>query len=344
MPVSTTPGTVWGTWINLQGSIDAEPAPVRNADNRVQVFVQGGSNTLWTIWEQRDRTWSSWLQIAGAAIAGVPNAVLGKDGKIRVFYRNTSGDIEVVTQAAPNGGFGAPTRIVTNAGGDPAAALNADGRIQIFFRGTDNALWYVRNPGLYYEQYTAPVSLGGAIYATPSPILDGSGRIVVAVQGGSNSLWTIQQSSPNGVDAWQAYAQQTTGVTTRQSVVLDAAARVQILYRGSDAAAWRVGQAGDYNSFNAPASLGGAIIDRPTAALGLDGRVNVFVKGTDNALWVAVQNAENEAAYADFQSLGGVIGSANVSPAIANQEALLYVFTQGSGTAQNLWLQRQTWV
>lgn len=83
---------------------------------------------------------------------------------------------------------------------------------------------------------------------------------------------------------------------------------------------------------------------RPTAALGLDGRINVFVKGTDNALWVAVQAAENEDSYADFQSLAGVIGPANVSPANVNQEALLYVFTQGAGTAKALWLQRQTWV
>lgn len=343
MPVSTTPGTNWGTWINLQGTIVAEPAPVLNADNRVQVFVQGGSNTLWMIWEQRDRTWSSWAQVSGASIAGVPSAVRGKDGKIRVFYRTPSGNIEVVTQSAPNGGFGAPVSIVTSVGGDPAAALNADGRIQVFFRGTDDALWYVRNQGLLYEQYTGPVSLGGAIYATPSPILDGSGRIVVAVLGGSNSLYTIQQQNPNGVDAWQPFTQQTTGVTTRPSVVLDAAARVQILYRGSDAAAWRVGQNDAYASFNTSVSLGGAIIDRPTAALGLDGRVNVFVKGTDNALWVAVQVAENDNSYTDFQSLGGVIGPANVSPAIANQEALLYVFTQGSGTAQSLWLQRQTW-
>ncbi|MEU0037692.1 hypothetical protein [Streptomyces sp. NPDC006333] len=345
MPVSTAPGTTWGTWINLEGGIFAEPAPVLNADNRVQVFVLGGSNTLWSRWEQRDagRTWAPWYQHPGVAITGVPSPVRGKDGKIRVFYRSSAGHLEVITQNTPNTGFGAPQQIVTNIGGDPAAALNADGRIQVFFRGTDGALWYTRNQGLLYEAYTSPVSLGGSIYATPSPILDGSGRIVVAVKGGSDTLYTIQQKTPNGLDNWKPYNQETTGVTTRSSVVLDAAARVQILYRGSNGSAWRVSQNDDYETFQTSASLGGQIINRPTAALGLDGRVNVFAKGTDKALWVAVQAAENDTTYQDFQSLDGVIGDVDVSPAIANQEALLYVFTQGSGTARNLWLQRETW-
>ncbi|WP_435972321.1 hypothetical protein [Streptomyces sp. Qhu_M48] len=277
------------------------------------------------------------------AIVGAPSPVRGKDGKIRVFYRTPAGHLEVITQTSPNGTFGTPQQLVTNVGGEPAAALNADGRIQVFFRGTDGSLWYVRNQGLYYEAYTNPVSLGGTIYATPSPVLDGSGRIVVAVRGGSDTLYTIQQRTPNGLDNWKPFQQETTGVTSRPSVVLDAAARVQVLYRGSDGAAWRVGQHDDHEGFHTSVSLNGQIIDRPTAALGLDGRINVFVKGTDKALWVSVQAAENDNAYQDFQSLGGVIGDAHVSPAIANHEALLYVFTQGSGTARELWTHRQTW-
>ncbi|MFV8127042.1 hypothetical protein [Streptomyces syringium] len=343
MPVSTAPGTKWGNWTNLEGGIFAEPSAALNSDNRVQAFVQGGANALWTIWETRDRGWSPWKKIEGSRIEGAPHALRGRDGKIRVFYRTPDQHLEVVTQTAVNAHFGAPQRIVTNIGGDPAAALNGDGRIQIFFRGTDGALWYTRNQGLAYEAYTAPTSLGGGIHATPSPVLDGSGRIVVAVKGGNDTLYTIQQKASNAADAWDAFQQQTTGVTTRPSAVVDAASRVQIFYRGSDGSAWRVGQSDDYDAWQTSASLKGQIIERPTACLGQDGRVNVLVKGTDKKLWVTVQTAENAAAYEAFQTLEGVIGDVHVSPVIMNRVGLLYVFTQGSGTARNLWLQRQNW-
>ncbi|GAA3353652.1 hypothetical protein GCM10017744_007960 [Streptomyces antimycoticus] len=136
-------------------------------------------------------------------------------------------------------------------------------------------------------------------------------------------------------------------MTSRPSVCLDAAGRVQIFYRGSDGTVRRVGQSDDYATFGAPVSLGAQIVWRPTCALAQDGRVNVFIKATDNALWVAVQTTENGTTYSGFQSLGGVIGSAGVGGVgvpILNEENLLYVFIQGSGTARDLWLQRQTFV
>ncbi|AEH07887.1 MULTISPECIES: hypothetical protein [Protofrankia] len=344
MAISTTPGTNWGTWINLEGSFVDVPSAVLNADNRVSVFVQGGSNTLWSRYEQRDRAWAGWMQHPGSRVAGAPNAIRGKDGKIRVFYRTPDNHIEVITQNAINGGFGAPVDLISNVGGDPAAALNADGRIQVFFRGSDDALWYIHNQGLLYEQYTPPASLGGAIYATPSPALDGSGRIVVAVKGGSDTLYTIQQKSWNSADAWEAFSSETTGVTSRPTVTLDASAHVQIFYRGSDGAAWRVGQRSDYDSFETSVSLRGQILGEPTAFLGQDGRVHAFVKGAnEKALWVAVQQTENQPTYFDFQNLGGVIGDVHPQAVIANSENLLYVFVQGSGTPKSLWLLRQVW-
>ncbi len=343
MPVSTAPGTKWGNWTNLQGSVHGEPSAALNSDNRVQAFVQGGGNSLWTIWETRDRGWSSWLRHEGARIAGAPSAIRGRDGRIRVFYRTPDGHLEVVTQGVVNGGFAPPQRIVTNIGGDPAAALNSDGRLQIFFRGTDGALWYTRNQALSYESYTAPASLGGAIFATPSPVLDGSGRIVVAVRGADDTLHTIQQKASNAADAWDAFQRQTTGVTSRPSAITDAASRAHIFYRGSDGSAWRVGQSDDYDNWQRSASLKGQITDRPTACLGQDGRITVLAKGADRTLLVTVQTSANGAAYEEFRSLDGEIGDVHVSPVIMNRVGLLYVFTQGSGPERNLWLQRQNW-
>ncbi|NEC86383.1 hypothetical protein [Streptomyces sp. SID12501] len=343
MVVSTTPGADWGTWINLEGDIYAEPAPVLNADNRVWVFVRGGGDTLWSRGELRDRTWSQWIHHQGSRIAGVPSAIRGRDGKVRVFYRTPGNGIEVITQSVINGGFSAPQSLVSTAGGDPVAVLNADGRIQVFFRGSDGALWYVRNQDLKYETYGTLTSLGGAIFASPSPVLDGTGRVVVAVKGASDTLYTIQQNASNSTDSWEPWQSNTGGVTSKPTALLDAAGRVQIFYRGSDQAAWWIGQSNDYENFNTPAKINSGVIDRPTAALGQDGRVNVTVKGTDNALWVDVENEENATAYGAFQSLGGAIGAVDVSPVIANSEGLLYVFTQGSGDAKDLWLQRQNW-
>ncbi|MFJ8143346.1 hypothetical protein [Streptomyces sp. NPDC096013] len=343
MPVSTTPGTNWGTWTNLEGSIFDVPSPTLNADNRVQVFVRGGNNTLWSRYEKRDRTWSAWTEHQGSRIAGAPSAIRGKDGKIRVFYRTPGNSIEVITQNAINSAFGIPESLVTNVGGDPAAALNADGRIQVFFRGTDDALWYVRNQGQQYEAYTKTASLGGRIYATPSPALDGSGRIVVAVKGDEDTLYTIQQRTWNSADTWEPFSAETTGVASRPTATVDASAHVQIYYRGSNGAAWRVGQSADYDSFETSVSLQGQIIDQPAAFLAQDGRLNAFVKGTNKSLWVALQQVENQPAYDGFKDLGGVIGEVHPKAVITNSENLLYVFVQGSGTGKTLWLLRQVW-
>jgi len=343
MPVSTTPGTNWGSWTNLEGSIFDVPSPALNADNRIQVFARGGSNTLWSRWQQRDRGWVAWQQHQGSAIDGAPSAIRGRDGKIRVFYRTPDNRIEVITQTAINAGFGSPAELAARVGGDPAAALNADGRIQVFFRGTDAAMWYLRNTDLQYEQYSGVTSLGGAIFATPSPALDGSGRIVVALRGGKDTLYTIQQKSWNSADVWEGLRSETAGVTSRPTITVDASAHAQIFYRGSDGAAWRVGQTSDYDSFETSVSVGGQIIGWPTALCGQDGRLNVFVKGTDTALWVAVQQSENQTAYGTFQSLGGNIGDVHPQAVIADSENLLHVFVQGAGAPKALWLTRQTW-
>ncbi len=343
MAVSTTSGTAWGTWANLEGSIFDVPSPALNADDRIWVFVRGGSNTLWSRSQQRDRNWGAWQQHQGSSIDGAPCAIRGRDGKIRVFYRTPDSRIEVITQTAINASFGAPQQIVTAVGGDPAAALNADGRIQVFFRGADAALWYVRNTDLQYERYTGPTSLGGTIFATPSPVLDGSGRIVVAMLGGSDSLWTIQQKAWNSADLWESMRSETSGVTTRPTATVDASAHAQIFYRGSDGAVWRVGQSADYDSFESSVSVGGQILGWPTGYLGQDGRLNVFVKGTDNALWVAVQQAENQVGYGIFQSLGGTIGEIHPQGVIGDSENLLHVFVQGAGAPKALWLARQSW-
>ncbi|MCC9707059.1 hypothetical protein E4N62_18380 [Streptomyces sp. MNU76] len=124
---------------------------------------------------------------------------------------------------------------------------------------------------------------------------------------------------------------------------MDASAHAQIFYRGSDGAAWRVGQRADYDSFETSVSLGGQILDHPTALLAQDGRLYVFVRGAGGpkSLWVAPQQQENQPAYGTFQDLGGSIGTAQA--VIANSENLLYVFAQGAGTAKSLWLMRQVW-
>ncbi|MFF7655381.1 hypothetical protein ACFZCY_37065 [Streptomyces sp. NPDC007983] len=262
---------------------------------------------------------------------------------MRVFYRTPGNDLQVITQTSINSGYGAPQTLATGIGDDPAATLGADGRIYVFFPGTDNALWYLRNQDLQYETYNTAASLGGAIFATPSPILDGGGRIVVAVKGSGETLYTNQQAAENST-TWEGFSLNAPNVTSRPSVCLDAAGRVQVFYRSSDGSVRRVGQTDDYDSFNAPVSLGAQIVWRPTCGLGQDGRINVFIKATDNALWVAVQTTENGTTYTGFQSLGGVIGSAGISVPIANEENLLYVFLQGNGTARDLWLQRQTFV
>jgi len=114
MAVSTTTGTNWGAWLNLEGQIFSEPAPTLHADDRIQVFVRGGSDSLWSRGQDRSRAWAAWIGHAGASIVGVPSAIRGKDGKIRVFFLTTGGDIAFIAQTAINTAtYTAPVTIVT---------------------------------------------------------------------------------------------------------------------------------------------------------------------------------------------------------------------------------------
>jgi hypothetical protein len=151
---------------------------------------------------RHDRTyaWADWAEHTGAAAAGNQAPVLGRDGKVRVFYRTGDNRLEVITQNEPNGVFGSPEELARNIESDPVAALGADGRIYVFYRGSDNTLWYTRNQGLWYEAYTKAASVGGVLKEQPAAALDGSGRIVVGVRGADNGLYTTQQKSENSPD------------------------------------------------------------------------------------------------------------------------------------------------
>jgi len=82
--------------------------------------------------------------------------------------------------------------------------------------------------------------------------------------------------------------------------------------------------------YNNAISLGGRMLDDPSAASWAAGRLDAFVRGTDNALW---HRAWNGTAWAAWESLGGVT---NAGPgAVSGTANRIDVFVRGSDNS--LW-------
>ncbi|MFJ3775505.1 hypothetical protein ACIPX0_27810 [Streptomyces sp. NPDC090075] len=335
-------GTTWGTFQSLKGSLADDPAVCSTADRRLFVIAQGGSNTLWYTWQGRDLSWNTWKQLPGAQVTGVPAAILGADGLVRVYWRSPSAELFTAQFDNIIGTFGqAPTRLTTGIAGNPAAALNADGRVSVVYRGSDNAAWYLSHTSVAYTAYTpSGTSLGGIVKGTPAVELSGGGRLRVFVRGTDDNLYESVQQTTNST-TYSAFSQIATGMTSDPKAAKDADKRIRVFWRGTNAATAFIGHQANYVGWNPVGNAGGQLAAEcvPQPILAIDGRVETFVRGADNAAWGTEQRAVNDDTFTTYASLRGVI-TGNAIPAL-HQDGRTAVFVRGSDTA--IWYASQTW-
>ncbi|MEV0487895.1 hypothetical protein AB0I69_45775 [Streptomyces sp. NPDC050508] len=146
MAISTAPGTNWGTWTNLEGTIVDVPSAALNADGRIQVFFRGTDDALWyfrnqgTLYEMYTGTTS-----LGGAVFATPSPVLDGSGRIVVAVKGAGDTLYTIQQQSWNSAdtweaFSSETTGVTSR---PTAAVDASAHAQIFYCGSDGAAWRV---------------------------------------------------------------------------------------------------------------------------------------------------------------------------------------------------------
>lgn len=289
---STVDSKTFSVPVNLGGGLNSNPIAIKNQDGRLQVFVLGLDNAIYTNQETTpgSGTWSGFTGIV------------------------TGPNLQVI-----------------------AGARNLDGRIQIFYRGSDNALWYVVQNAANSPTWTT-VSLGGGITSEPAVGMNADGRLEVFVRGLDNALYHNWQTMPGG--AWSGFSRLGGQMTSGPFVAHQSDGRLDVFLRGTDNGVWHIRQMSpnSSNSWSSFEGLGGTLAgdhpyNSPSAALGPDGRLQVFGRWADNSLRTLVQNAPNGSfPWNAWNNLGGWI-DATVPPPARSNDGRFFIFVRGGGGA-----------
>ncbi|MFJ9028711.1 hypothetical protein ACIRQP_09325 [Streptomyces sp. NPDC102274] len=327
----TTPGTVWGAFQPLGGTLVNDPAVVARPDGRLIVLAEGRNHALLSIRQNRDLSWSPWTELPGARISGVPAAILGRDRQIRVFWR-TPGD-ELFAGRIPGipGESGTPAvEVADGAVGDPAAVLNADGRISVFYRGGDHTVRSVSHTSVAYAVWAPAATIGGVAEGVPCPVLAADGRVAVFVRCGDDELWISEQRVPDTTSDWIPFGRfAELPAVSDPKAALDADGRIRVFWQGRDGTGCFLGRQGDYTAWNPEGTLKGGLAGAPYPFRSpLDGRLRIFAAGPDHALWVAGQKTVNSDQFTDFACLNGALAGAPV--AACQLDGRISVFVRGT--------------
>lgn len=338
--VQTTTGlnAQWGQPESLGGGLASDPVSVANLDGRLQVFIRGTDNQLWTKSQTTPggSTWSAWTAVpnlgpppsAGATpppVAGVaaePVAVRNIDGRLQIFVRGADNFLRYTVQKAPNvnefdyyrdlGGVGLIM---------PHVGVNKDGRVQFFTLSTDYRVWYRSqlipgNPHLWADWGVLPsVSTAGTFTGSSAPEVTRSedGRLVVFERGADNYLYYTWQIAPDDSSNWVGTWQQTgLQITNRPSVKLDGDGRMQMFARAtSNVVRYRRELWPNATGLlSSPASLNGITADTPpTVIRNSDGRLEVFVRAGGSQIYHNWQLSPAGDTWAGWVSLGGSAGN-----------------------------------
>jgi hypothetical protein len=155
----------WFGWVPLQATVKTSfvgaPATVRNQDGRLQVFIRGSDQNLWTNIQKTDGgAWAGWVPLATKTpFAGDPIVGQDTDGRLEVFALGTDGDLWLDFQDTSSANWFGFARLQEgfSFAGTPAIIRNQDGRLQVFALDDKGGLWYAvqQTPGGVWTLWTA---------------------------------------------------------------------------------------------------------------------------------------------------------------------------------------------
>ena len=290
---------VWGDWQSLGGNATSGPSAVVNSDGRIQVFVRGTDQKLYT----RRQTvvgqdgWEAWSGLEGE-LSSAPAAVTNSNGQLQVFVRWSDGSLRTRQQNSAAGSW----RDWTSLGGvlhwGPAAALNSDGRVAVFVGGLDNNLFQI-------VQTVAGGSFGiyepleGRLSSHPSVVRNSDGRLEVFVRGTDHALRHRKQTSPGG--GWLPWESRGGVLTAYPKAVVHAGGRIEVFTRGSESQLASIAQSSAGGSWQAWTNHGGYLTAGPVAAA-QGSTLHAIVLGQNGVLF---QLGYQSGSWGDFVSLDG---------------------------------------
>jgi hypothetical protein len=192
-------------WSSLGGTLTSAPVVVRDADNKLEVFVVGGNGALF---HRRQVTWGgdygAWSSLGGNLQPLTPAVGRNLDGRLQVFAAAKDGTLQTIAQTAAGGAWASSW---TALGGSPAlapaVARNQDGRLEVFVVGADHAVthrWQTAPNG----NWSGWASLGGSATQAAAIGSELDGRLVLFIVDASGAVLKRSQLAPNSgwTSAW----------------------------------------------------------------------------------------------------------------------------------------------
>lgn len=199
----TGPNGSFGSWSSLAGPTGNGSAPVvgYTANQRLQLFVRGSDNNIWTSTETAvNGAFGSWSSIGGNVRSKV-TVGYQTNGAIELFARSSSNTVITASQSGPNGSFGAWSDLGGQCYDVPVFSANADGRFQLFTRSFTNTVQ--SNFKLASGSWFGWSDYGGSCLGQPQVGQLPDGSIEVFTRSSANTVKTIAQNGPNsGFGSW----------------------------------------------------------------------------------------------------------------------------------------------
>jgi hypothetical protein len=286
----------WSTYTQLeQKQIVGRPAVVSWGLDRIDLFVHGPDNALWTKSWWNGAAWSGYTQLGPEPFLGDPSVVSMGPYLIDVFVQGT--DNALWTKSLRSGTWTGYTQLGPEPiAGPPTAVSWGPNRIDVFVQGTDNALWWKFWNGSSWSGYTqlGPKSFLGQ----PAVVARGPNLLDVFVQATDGTLWTNR--TLDGLH-WSGYTQLgPSPIAGPPTAVSWGPNRIDVFVKGTDNALWTKSWNGA--SWSGYTQLGTEpIASVPSVVSWGSNRIDVFVQGTDNALWT---KSWNGASWSGYTQLG----------------------------------------
>jgi hypothetical protein len=267
----------------------------------------------------------------------MPAVWMNYDGRLEVFYRGAGGacyhswqqSAAVESNWANNASLGG---VII---GQPVAVSNGDGRLEVFAVGTDSNIYHTWqiSPG---GGWSAWAGVGfGPVSQSPS-VVETAGGILQAFAVAGGTLYTSQEQIPNNSSSWGPWTPLTgASIAAPPSTIRDYDGNLYIFSQGTNGAALYNVWSPSSSSWSGWSSLGGGIIGPPTAAINLDGTIEIVVIGTDHAVYHNWQTGSGS--WSGWNYLGGWLSAA--PSVVANKDGTLEIFAVGSDS--QAWYNRQ---
>jgi hypothetical protein len=281
---SNTINSLGVAWTKLPAS---QPAVASWAAGRLDVFVQGGDNTLWQIYYSAGGWSGAWASLGAPSggLASAPAVVSWDTNRIDVFVRGADNNL---WQKYYAGGWSGWFSLGSPPGGlasSPTVASWEPNRLDVFARGTDNNLWQKSYAGGWSGWFSLGSPPGG-LASSPTVASWGLNRLDVFARGTDNNLW--QKYYAGGWSGWFSLGSPSGGLTSGPAVASWGPNRLDVFARGTDNNLWRKYYAPSEGGWKPWGSLGspsGGLASAPAAVSWDINRIDVFVRGTDNSIW-----------------------------------------------------------